>query len=401
MTRGASSARGPVPPGRCPQREAEQETSVRPAVRVLVTMVATVVAGVVVPPAPGATAAPRAPGPAATLPVLKPAPLISRGRPVASFPPGGAAVVDGIYRRDAWAGLHPTPAKPSWVAIDLGTGPTRILVSWSSSGNHDYTDRLYGAPVDYTLETSADSTDGTNGTWRTAVTVTGNPVRTRAHALDFAGQRWVRLSVTALSPDVFRYGLFLDEVDVHDLSHGGDDVWVVFGDSIVSTVFDRAPEHQPSFPELIASRYPGYFPAVIAAGIGSLHHHDAWTRIDEVLALNPAARVVVLSFGVNDWDPAAYRRDLTEVILRVRASGRIPLVPRIPFRTDGRVDYAGQLNDVVDAVTREQGLVPGPDLYDWFVTHPGQLTDGLHPDPEGSLETIRLWADAVAPLYRR
>jgi lysophospholipase L1-like esterase len=328
------------------------------------------------------------------------APLVSRGRRVESSPPGGKVVVDGIYRtRASWAGGHPTPSRPSWVAIDVGRGPTRLLVSWTSSGNHDYTDRKYGAPVEYGIETSADSTDGANGAWRTAVTVQGNPVRSRAHAIDFAGQRWVRMVVTGLSPDVFEWGLFLDEIDVHDLSRGGDDIWVFVGDSITSEVFDRAPAHQPSFPEAVARRYPGYYPAVIGAGFGSLHHADAVRRIDEILALNPDARVIAMGFGSNDWDPKAFRADLVEVVRKVRAAGRIPVVARIPFRTDSPVDYPARLNAVVDEVTARYGLHPGPDLYGFFQSHRDRLTDGLHPDDAGALEVIRRWTEAAAPLY--
>jgi lysophospholipase L1-like esterase len=330
------------------------------------------------------------------------APIVSRGKRVASRPRGGEVVVDGVYRtKAAWAGGHPSPGRPSWVAIEIGGGYTRLLLSWTSSGNHDYTDRKYGAPVDYRIETSADSTGGADGTWRTAVTAVDNPVRTRAHALDFAGQRWVRLSVTRLSPDVFEWGLYLDEIDVHDLSAGGDDVWVFFGDSITSEVFDRAPAHQPSFAEAVAARHPGYFPAAIGAGTGSFHHADAVRRIDEVLALNPDAKVFALCFGSNDWDPVAYRRDLLEVIRKVRAAGRIPVVPRMPFRSDAKEDFAARLDAAVDAVTAELGLLPGPDLYSWFKAHPERLTDGLHPDDAGAVEMIRLWAEAVAPLYPR
>jgi len=207
--------------------------------------------------------------------------------------------------------------------------------------------------------------------------------------------------VTGLSPDVFRWGLYLDEIDVHDLSRGGDDVWVFFGDSITSGVFDRAPEHQPSFAEAVAARHPGYFPATVGAGFGSLHHSDAVRRIDEVLALNPDATVVALSFGSNDWDPAAFRKDLLEVIRKVRAAGKVPIVPRIPYRADSKEDFAARLDAVVDAVTREERLVPGPDLYAWFRAHPERLMDGLHPDPAGAVEMIRLWAEAAAPLYPR
>lgn len=340
------------------------------------------------------------PPPAPLVQKLVPAPLVSRGKRVASRPKGGDVVVDGVYRTSAtWSGGNPTPERPSWVAIEIGAGYSRLLLSWTSSGNHDYTDRKYGAPVDYRIETSPDSTNGEDGTWRTVAAVVDNPVRTRAHAFDFAGQRWVRMSVTRLSPDVFRWGLYIDEIDVHDLSRGGDDAWVFFGDSITSGVFDRAPEHQPSFAEAIARRHPGYFPATIGAGFGSLHHSDAVKRIDQVLALNPDAKVVALSFGSNDWDPAAFRRDLLEVIRKVRAAGKIPVVPRIPHRTDSKEDFAARLNAVVDAVTREERLLPGPDLYAYFRAHPERLMDGLHPDPAGAVEMIRLWAEAVAPLY--
>jgi lysophospholipase L1-like esterase len=328
------------------------------------------------------------------------APLVSRGRPVASRPRGGEVLVDGVYRTRATWGGHPSPAAPCWAAIDVGTGPTRLLVSWTSSGNHDYTDLKYGAPVDYRIETSADSSDGADGRWDTAVEIVGNPVRTRAHAVDFAGRRWVRLVVTRLSTEVFRWGLQLDEIDVHDLSGGGDDVWVFLGDSITSGVFDRGPAHQPSFAEAVAARHPGYFPAVVAAGKGSLHHADALRLLDEVLALNPDARVVALSFGSNDWDPAAFRSDLVEAVRRVRAAGKIPVVPRIPFRS-GPVDFPARLGRVVDDVTAELGLLPGPDLHGFFAAHPERLADGLHPDEEGAVQMIRLWAEAMAPLYAR
>src|SRR6266581_4677390 len=63
---------------------------------------------------------------------LRPAPLVSRGKPVYSQPPGAAVLVDGQYRTQAvWAGGHPTPTRPSWVAIRVGRGPSRLLLSWS------------------------------------------------------------------------------------------------------------------------------------------------------------------------------------------------------------------------------------------------------------------------------
>ena len=336
----------------------------------------------------------------AATPVLTPAPLVSRGKRVVSRPAGGEALVDGLYRTaKTWAGGKPTKASPSWAAIDLGGGYTRLLVAWTSSHNHEWTERFYGAPEDYRIETSADSTDGANGTWRTAVTVTGNPVRSRAHAVEFAGQRWLKLVVTGMPAKSHEWGLQVDEIDVHDLSKGGDDVWIFLGDSITAGVYDRAPAHQPSFPELVARRHPGYFPAVIQAGKGSLHHTGTLALLEQALALTPEARVVAIGVGSNDWDPVAYKKDITAVIARVRAAGKIPILARMPFRADAKEDFAGRLNVSVDAIVREQRLLPGPDFYPWFKAHPERLMDGLHPDDAGSLEMIRRWADAVEPLY--
>lgn len=331
---------------------------------------------------------------------LAPAPIVSRGAPVASSHPGAGALTDGVYRGGRfWGGGFPTPQRPSWVALRLEKGYRRLLLSWTSSGNHGYYDVFYGAPADYRVETSADSSDGRDGHWRTVAEVRGNPVRTRAHAFDFAGQRWVRLSVTRLPDQVNRWGLWLDEIDVHDLSAGGDDVWIFLGDSITAGVFDRAPEHQPSFAEIVSRLHPGYFPAMVDAGIPRLRTADAVAEVERVMALNPDARVVALGVGSNDNDPAAYRRDLDLVVRRILAAGRIPLVQRVPFQAKYPQDYVAPLAAAVDEVARAHRLVPGPDLYGWFKAHPADLRDTLHPDEAGSVTMSWLWAEAARPLY--
>jgi acyl-CoA thioesterase I len=332
---------------------------------------------------------------------LRPAPLVSRGARVVASRPGAEALVDGIYRGPAWGGGFPSSAAPAWVAIHVGSGPTRLLLSWTSSHNHDYRELFYGAPVDYRIETSADSIDGRSGTWRTVVTVTGNPVRSRAHSFDFAGQRWVRLVVTGLAHPVNPWGLQLDEIDLHELSLGGDDVWVFLGDSIGAGVFDRAPGHRPSFADDVARAHLGYAPAMIDAGFCRARTAEVLARIDEVLAWNPDARVFAIVLGSNDGDPAALRPALDALVGRIRAAGRIAVVARIPFQTKYGPDYVAAKNVEVDAVAAAHGLLPGPDLYGWFKARPERLQDGLHPDDAGSVAMSRLWAEAVAPLYPR
>jgi len=332
---------------------------------------------------------------------LRPAPIISRGKPVAASRSGASVLVDGVYRAGSWAGGLPTEASPAWAAIRIGRGPTRVLLSFTSSHNHDYRDLFYGAPVDYRIETSADSTDGANGTWRTAVTVRGNPVRSRAHAVDFAGQLWIRLVVTALAPEHNQWGLFLDEIDVHDLSLGGDDVWVFLGDSIGAGVFDRAPAHRPSFTDRIAAAHPGYEPATIDAGFCANRTGEVLARIDDVLAWNPDARVFAILLGANDPDAETFRRDLDALVTRLQGAGKIVVVARLPYQTKYGEDYVAPKNRALDRVVAAHGLLPGPDLDAWFRARPERLEDGLHPDAQGSVALIRLFADAVAPLYPR
>jgi len=353
------------------------------------------------PPHPIPHPAPRplpAPSPGEPPPLLRPAPLVSSGAFVRASAPGALRLVDGVYRAEAWGGGHPTPEQPAWVAMRLYGGYRRILVTWTSSHNHDYFEQFYGAPRDYRVETSGDSTDGRDGHWTLAADVRGNPTRCRAHAVGFEGQRWVRLTFTALPEKVNPWGLFLDELEVHDLS-SGDDVWVFLGDSIGAGVFDRAAAHRPAFPDWIAAAHPGYRPVLVNAGLPRLRSWEAVDRVDEVLALNPDARVVAVTIGSNDADLPRLREALLATIRKIRAAGKIPLLSRMPFQTKYGQDYVLVKNEVVDEVVRLEGLLPGPDLYGWFKAHPEQLHDGLHPDGPGSSEMQRLWAEAAAPLY--
>jgi acyl-CoA thioesterase-1 len=205
--------------------------------------------------------------------------------------------------------------------------------------------------------------------------------------------------VTRLPDRVNEWGLFLDELEVHDLSRGGDDVWLFLGDSIAAGVFDRAPPHQPSFSRWVALAHPGYTPLMVNAGLPRLRSWEAIDRVDEVLALNPDARVVAVTIGSNDGDLPRLRAALHGIVGKIRAAGKIPLLSRIPYQTKYGQDYVAVKNEVVDEVVRDERLLPGPDLYALFKAHPERLHDGLHPDGQGSVDMQRAWAEAAEPLY--
>lgn len=344
----------------------------------------------------------RAPG------VLPPNPLVSRSKRVVGWSslqfPHLSNINDGDYST-SWGAGRPTPEQPAWAAIDVGAGPRRLLVNWSAGGSYNYEETDYGSPGAYRIETSGDSTDGVNGTWRTVADVPHVSTHGQAHSFDFEGQRWVKLVVTetpAQSPN----GVQLSEMDVHDVSSGAEDSWFFAGDSITALAFNRTPAHQPSFAAWVNRRRAEYFPAMIDGGTGGDKSDEGAARIDEWLVSNPDVHFWAIAFGTNDAagnasDTTRFRRNVQTIVSSVRAAGRVPILATIPFASDGQHQNIPSFNRALEEVRAANALAPGPDLYGWFVTHPDELQDGVHPNDRGVVSINRLWGEAVAALYPR
>jgi len=358
----------------------------------------------------------------AGLKLSHPNPIISRGSQVFSFPAGGAAVVNGAYHNGGWNAGKPTSAAPAWVAIKLAAGPTRILVSWDDGGTYNYQDpagtTVYGLPADYHFDVSADSTNGNDGTWTAAVTpgtatpvtVTANAVRTRAHAIDFTGKSWIKMVITAAHANESGNGVQIGEIDVHDTSatapNRPEDTWFFMGDSITAFAFDRRASNQPSFATAInTATNQTYFPAMINGGIGGEKSGDGLARLASVLALNPDYHFIALSYGTNDAagsqvPPASFQSNMQMMIDMVKATGREPVIPHIPWATDGSHNAIPTYDAVIDALTRTNQLQVGPDLTAYFMMHTDQLmSDNLHPADAGQMAMNQLWADAMRVVY--
>jgi lysophospholipase L1-like esterase len=347
-----------------------------------------------------------------TLKLSHPNPIISRNAQVFSFPAGGNAVVNGQYHNGGWAAGSPTAAAPAWVAIKLTAGPTRVLVSWDDGGTYNYKDPagtpVYGLAADYHFEVSADSTNGMDGTWTAAGTpVTGNHVRTRAHAFDFTGKSWIKMVITA-APAEASNGVQIGEIDVHDISATGadlpEDTWFFMGDSITAFAYDRV--YANTFADLISTATAkAYFPAMINGGIGGELTSAGLARLDEALALNPDYRFFAITYGTNDsWgnktDTSGFRSNLQMMIDKIKAAGRTPVLSHVPYSADGNHTTLAQFNAVVDDLTRTNQLQVGPDFTTWFMEHADQLQDDkVHPAPAGRVAMNKLWADAMRVVY--
>jgi acyl-CoA thioesterase I len=335
-------------------------------------------------------------------------PIVSRSKHVvgwSSLPFSDPKKVnDGDYS-SSWDAGRPTPDKPAWVAIDVGIGPRALLLNWASSGSFNYEETDYGSPGAYRIETSADSTDGKNGSWRLLADVLGVTVHGQSQTFDFTGQRWVRFVVTR-TPDASPNGVQVSEIDLHDVSAGAKDTWFFLGDSITAMAFNRSPDHQPSFAAWVQRRHPGYFPAMIDGGTGGDKSDQGAARIDDWLAKNRDAHFWAVGYGTNDAagntsDTSRFRENMRRIVEHIRAAGRVPILASIPFATDGQHREIPRFNHVIEELRSVYGLPQGPDLYGWFAVHPDQLRDGVHPTDQGSVSINRLWAEAVDPLYPR
>jgi acyl-CoA thioesterase I len=369
--------------------------------------------------------------------LLKTTPLVSVGRPVTTNSTEQAnkdLLVDGKYHVGSGLLLTPGTDAPAWAAIDVGPGYTKLLLGWQDVGFTDYGPSSYRdtdyknatSPVGYLIKTSADSTDGDNGTWVTVVTVMDNPVRARTHVLPFAGMRWVRFEVTAAGRNAAggTRDVRLDEIELHDYSAIGDgdltDGWFIMGDSITKMTFDR--NRGPNeLDQIISAGRPAYAPALVEAGIGGETLKQALGHLQDSQWLTYAEGLtfVTLAYGTNDsWGGATpastgFESTMRSIIKLLTDAKRVPILPRIPWNTVGaNVD---QFNAVIDRLQQEFELPCGPDLYGLVASHSEYVQgtalvtascavtysgDGVHPQSPAAKDALhRAYADAILPLY--
>lgn len=334
--------------------------------------------------------------------ITEPSPIISIGATITASDgvAGAEALVDGRYK----AGNATFTAADEWVAIEVEGDPSALLLYWSEPGYGEY-DMVAGGPVNYRIEVSADSTDGSDGQWEQVHDITDNFVRNRAHSFGFEGMKWVRFVIGEMGEGD---QVILDEIELHDISSmSGDrpqDTWLMFGDSIAKDAFHKQRDAY-NFYRIVAAEHDGFSPTVVNGSIGGGTLDDALARIDETLELNPDMQYVGVAYGTNDsWGnapgPVHFEDKLRELIDAIREAGRTPVLARIPH---GSMFHANvpEFNEIIDALQAEYDLPCGPDLFTWFFEHEdgGLGNDGVHPSGAGYRMINELWAEAVSPLY--
>jgi acyl-CoA thioesterase I len=347
----------------------------------------------------------------------KPTPmtLISRGLPTfANHEAASAAGATDEHYNTFWQSGH-TPAAndPDWIAIDLSSVPaarrSTVYALWFNEGSYPYDPDTvgggpsYSLPGDYRYETSSAPGGGAppTGGWSVLVTKTGNHFSSRADLLSLAGANWLRLVCTAGAATNQAFDTLL-QWELYD-AHAGADGWKFSGDSITGNSM-RHEIADDSFNQLLEKA--GVVTPFEMAAHGGWATANMLPVMDEYIANFPG-RFFGIAFGTNEayTPPATFAANMGQLIDKVLAAGKIPVVPTIAYTgADVYVDAIPPLNTEIAKLYATYGarLLRGPDLYkllsDGRATMFDQASD-LHPNAAGSAAIRQAWADMAKAVY--
>jgi hypothetical protein len=339
-------------------------------------------------------------------------PRISVGQPTyAKYDSGAAAeATDGDYG-SVWRSSHiPSAGDPDWVAIDLSSVPaaqrkTVYSVWFNEDGyNYDTSDaNSYTLPGDFQLQANAAAggAQPPGSGWVTLASRTGNTLSSGADLLDLTGYNWVRFYCTAHAPNAAAQNLDLSlQWTLYD-AHAGNDGWKFGGDSITANSMGHQGSND-SFNQLVHAQVKN-FPAFEMAGHGGWTAPQMLQAIDAYLADFPGL-YFGLSLGTNDApgnDPTGFKQEMSQLVDKVLAAKRIPVIPTIPYTGDpSHVNAVPKYNAQIQALYTQYGkqVVHGPDLYTILYQGRAAMFDSptdLHPNATGNHAIRQAWADAM------
>ena len=300
-------------------------------------------------------------------------------------------------------------------ALNVGFGPKKLFITWDNRGDEAWASEDYvyaqgclhnvfiGATLqNFKIMTSANSTNGVDGEWQIAAEIGENGAASRGIAIDFEGMSWFR--IVASTP-----AIYLEEVSAYDISNGGDDTWFFMGTSITQMGMKQFAVDS-NFAQLIHARYPEHYPAMIRGGVACVASQGVADALKYYAEYAGNVKYWAIEMGTNDaWDGNDYTveqftRNMQMIIDTAKAHGITPIIARIIATNPA---YCGwqvpqEFLDAIDKLVKDNNLMPGPDFYSYFLAHPEEISeDGVHPaNPVGGQSMHRLWAEAVAPLYK-
>ena len=301
-------------------------------------------------------------------------------------------------------------------ALNVGEGPTKLFITWETRGDESWAGEKYvhaascqhsvdasASLQNFKVMTSANSTNGVDGDWETVAEVGESGAMSRGLAIDFAGKSWFR--IVAESPVKN-----LEEVGAYDISDGANDTWFFMGTSI-SQMGMKQFAVDSNFAQLIHARFADYYPAMLRGGIGCVTSQGVVDALKYYAEYVGNVKFWAIEMGTNDaWGGSnanveTFTKNLQTIIDTAKAHGVTPIIARM-IATNPEIakwQVHQDFLDAIDKLTKDNELPAGPDFYNYFLDHPEELStsDGVHPaEPKGGQSMHRLWAEAVAPLYK-
>jgi len=338
--------------------------------------------------------------------------LLSRNVPAFAFP-DPSYYPPNLANDASYDTLWRSKGLPTWIAYDLSGVPTTsrnsiILVWYNPSYLYDNSvlnDKSYNSILNYSIQISSGAGGGQppQNSWTTVVTVNNNFKHSRQHVIPFAGNNWVRLFGTASNGAEQNYDIAIN-MDVYDDSHGAEDDWIFYGDSITAGAMniESVGNGVHAFNQLINAKAPNYYPISEGGGIGYLLTRDGLKYISQWLSIFPG-KYVGLSYGTNDAlgcvSAATVQENYRGMINAVLNSTKVPVVPHVPWGSSANLQSCvPALNTAIDQLYTEYGdrLIRGPDLFAFFNANKSLISsDGIHPNNDGMAAYRQQWANAM------
>jgi lysophospholipase L1-like esterase len=322
--------------------------------------------------------------------------------------------VDTDYSTVWRTGHVPAPGDSNWLAIDLSSVPvamrTTVYSVWFNEYGYNYDTSgasSYTLPGDFAIEASAapGGTQPPSSGWTALVSATGNLLSSGGNLLNLAGYNWVRFECTASAANVAAQNTDTSlQWNLYD-AHVGNDGWKFTGDSITANSMGHQLTND-SFDQLVHAKIANN-PAFEMGGDAGWSTATMLANIDAFLANFPGL-YFGLSLGTNDApgnDPAAYGVNMGQLVDKILAAGKVPVVPTIPYTGEPAHADIPAYNAEIATLYATYGakLVKGPDLY--TVIYDGRATmftnpTDLHPNATGNAAIRQAWATAmIANVY--
>jgi acyl-CoA thioesterase-1 len=338
-------------------------------------------------------------------------PLISQGLPAYSNYVQSAAsnAIDADYSTAWRTGHDPTAADSNWLAIDLSSVPaaqrTTVYSVWFNEYGYNYDTSdgpSYTLPGDFEIQGSPAAGGGQPPStgWVSLAQTTGNTLSSGANLLKLGGYNWLRFSCTTSASNVAAQNTDTSlQWNLYD-AHAANDGWKFGGDSITANSMGHQASND-SFDQLVHKQVANN-PAFEMAGHGGWSTSTMLGSIDAYLADFPGL-YFSLALGTNDApgdDAPGYGVRMGQLIDKIIAAGKIPVVPMIPYTGEPTHSTIPAYNAQISALYAMYGskLIRGPDLYTVIYNGRATMFDSptdLHPNAAGNAAIRQAWADAM------